>query len=84
MNWRGVLAGIALVLLAIVVGFMSTRYGDREDAVVCAGAYAHARTAADTARIDAELSPKERGRQYRNGVRTCGELRRAGVGAFRK
>jgi len=79
MNWRAVLAGLILVLLALAVGFMSTRYGDREDAVLCAGLYAHARTAADTVRIDAAPSPKERGRQYRNGVRTCGDLRRASV-----
>ena len=83
MNWRAVLAGVILILFAIVVGFMTTRYGDREDAVLCAGLYAHARTAADTAGIDAGPSPKERGRQYRNGVRTCGELRRAGVGPLR-
>jgi hypothetical protein len=83
MNWRAVLAVLALVLFAVAFGFLTTRYGDQEDAVLCAGLYAHARTAADTAAIDANLSPKERGRQYRNNVRTCGELRRVGVGPLR-
>ncbi len=83
MNWRVAVTVVALILLAIAVGLFSTGYGDREDAVLCAGLYARAHTAADTAQIDANLSSKERGRQYRNALRTCGDLRRAGVGPLR-
>jgi hypothetical protein len=72
-----------LILLAVAVGFMSTRYGDMEDTVLCAGLYARAHTAADTAQIDANISPKERGRGYGIAMRTCGDLRRVGAGPLR-
>lgn len=80
MNWRAVLAATVLVALALLVGWISSQYGDREDAVLCAGLYAQAPTAADSAAVDLGISPKERGRQYRNGVRTCGELRSSSHG----
>jgi hypothetical protein len=79
LNWRVILGIAALILLGIAVGLLSTPYSDREDAVACASLYTRAHTADDTVRIDAQLSPKERGRQYRNVVRTCGDLRRTGV-----
>jgi hypothetical protein len=82
-NWRVALGIAALILLAIAVGFLGTPYSDREEAVACAGLYARARSADDTMRIDANPSPKERGRQYRNAVRTCGDLRRASVPPLR-
>jgi hypothetical protein len=82
-NWRVALGVAALILLAVAVGLLSTPYSDREDAVACASLYARAHTADDTVRIDANPSPKERGRQYRNAVRTCGDLRRAGVPPLR-
>jgi hypothetical protein len=83
MNWRVALGIAALVLLALAVGFLSTSYTDREDAVACASLYARAQSADDTARIDASWAPKERGRHYRDAVRTCGSLRRTGIGPLR-
>ena len=83
MTWRVVLGIAALVLLALAVGSLSTPYTDREDAVACASLYARAFTAEDSARVDANRAPKERGRQYRTAVRTCGDLRRAGVGSLK-
>jgi hypothetical protein len=78
-NWRVVLGILALILLGLAVGRLATPYGDREDAVACQALYGRAKTAEDTARVDVSRSPRERGRQYRTPVRTCGELRRAGV-----
>lgn len=78
-NWRVVLGMVALVLLGLAVGRLAVPYSDREDAVACRALYARARSAEDTVRADANRSPRERGRQYRTAVRTCGELRRAGV-----
>jgi hypothetical protein len=83
MSWRVALGIAALILLALAVGLLAPPYSDREDAIACAGLYAAAQTAADTARIDDNFSLKERGRQYRNSVRTCGDLRRAGVRPLR-
>lgn len=83
MNWRVTATIIGLLLLGITVGWVATRYGDREDAALCASLYGQARTTTDSARIDANPAPRERGRQSRNTVLTCGELRRAGVGSLR-
>jgi hypothetical protein len=79
MNWRIALGVAGLIALAILVGLFAVRYNDLEDAAICSSLYARARTAADTAQIDIAIAPKERGRQYRNTIQTCGDLRRSGV-----
>ena len=78
MNWQA-MGGIAgFIILALLIGFLATRHGDREDAAICASLYAHARSIGDTAQIDANVAPKERGRYSLAWVRTCGELRSRG------
>jgi hypothetical protein len=77
MNWR-ILAVVAALTIAFSGLFLVWfTYVDREDSVLCAGLYDRAHSAEDTSRVDAVLPPRE---QPRRNVRTCGELRRAGVG----
>jgi hypothetical protein len=69
--------GFALILAA-AAAVLYMRMSERRGAPNCAQAYARARSAADTASVDAQAADPEPGRlEAAYGV-SCGELRRRG------
>jgi len=70
---------VALALIvAVVAAVLYMRMSERRGAPNCSQAYAAARTAADTALVDAQAADPEPGRlEAAYGV-SCGELRRRG------
>jgi hypothetical protein len=69
--------GFALILAA-VAAVLYMRMSERRGAPSCAQAYAVARTAADTALVDAQAADPEPGRLEAAYAVSCGELRRRG------
>jgi hypothetical protein len=70
--------GIAL-LVAVAVGFLYLRLSERRGAPGCVQAYAAARTAADSALVDAQSSGAATGRLDAASNVSCGELRLRGA-----
>ena len=72
--------GIVLVIVLVAIFFEYQTSGrDTIEGQLCAQEYAAARSAADSARIDARPPLKNRGGAELAGpIPTCGELRRAG------
>ena len=74
-----IIGGALLLLLAVAYEVYSFRYRDAEDAVLCRSLYQHAKTAADTGRIDVQFAPRARGRgEFSAPNLTCGALRHTG------
>jgi hypothetical protein len=65
---------VVLVLGAVGVYFL-TSLRDNLETGACEARYRRARTASDTAMIDLQRAPMERGRGGAMPVPTCGELR---------
>jgi hypothetical protein len=69
-------AGLLLLAVYGLIEVNAWRIRDAADAAACTSLYHAARSAADTARIDAGLAPRERGQGGFQGNLRCGELRR--------
>ena len=70
---------LALIITAVLAVFFiyQTESRDAIDSHLCAQEYSNARTARDSAKIDARPPMRERGRgEYTTPQVTCGELRR--------
>jgi hypothetical protein len=66
-----------IVLIGLAVALILLPARDRIDASICDPLYRHATTAQESAAIDQQPAPKQRGGgEHQGGILTCGELRR--------
>jgi hypothetical protein len=77
-RWRRLLAVVIGVIVAIAAASFLLRIAERRGAPSCAEAYAAARTAADTALVDAQGTGAATGRLDAAYNASCGELRLRG------